>query len=1705
MADYFKDYTLPPRTWDQTQKVLDDANAPEDVHRLAFSEWAEANRNYGKRLGIFSDGEKNDSEQRFDSFVETQQLKLGMRDPVMEDVRKGYITTEEAFPNLDKANPIMRELVKGAAEGEPFAESYLQLIRNVSDTGDAFKFQLDKLTLPQEGGRSQGRGKPFISFEEAKERRAKAMKEIEDGLIRTRLVKSEYDRFFKGLNDEFHEKAVNGIAAQVPNLMAYVGIGMATGGIGTAALISGSQGYAQTNADATFNYLQNGDDFETASKKAFGPSVLSGAIEAALTLTFGKIGSTGAEDIFGIIAKQGVNKSANKLLRVAKGLGLEMTEEESIFALQSIVEKNSYNPNLTWADYTNDFVLRQTISGVLAGPTSVLSAFNPTPGEIKREKELNNVLDKKVESRNKSKTEESERVTAFDVVEESREVAEQSRSADYEKLPPEGKIENITEVEADYLARHVLSIAKASDSVETSLQKVKRMYETKEGKAVLDYVLNNRDKLDAINDQLKDQGAKYPAKFSISSDLKNPALTVKVSETESARIDFKESGKVKSQNIYNTKTGEVVGNFKDAKDFVSGKGGPGAAEAQAEFTRKKTFLNRLVNDPDVPQAAKDVIDPERDLVYKPVSNKATHAEALEAVVAAPSYSNITRQVLDTGSKMQGGIRTFMGMLAVKRMSNEYDQAVAEGNAVKADIIAQDIADFNFDFDEMVRTFGQDIQALASFSYIGKDLSLRVMQKMFKDGAEKDFNSKTASEREAIVDEINEALLQGDVESPSLEFRIQEIEQKLAEAEARAEAAEAKVLISDDALDFFKRMSDRLKPAADAARQRIKSKLGRLNSGVDPTLLADYSIIGAQVLSEVIYDKGKWTQRMVNEFGDSIKPFLDRIFKSSEEYLENEQTSVSRKGSLTSRLKKEIETLKARAGDIEAVRKAREKKPRTKEESPEIQELRKQLSDLRKAENELIKSDEAPKKAKAALKKRLQKRFRSVSKDFHSKFADILLKAAEGGVLRESDIREAYTQAVSTDVQLQKTLFNVAEKASKLDKNSQEYLDLEVELSDKLTRTMGVKLGDLFSQVWFNSVLSGLGTQAINVVGTQSNMITYVVPFMIDNLFNPSGLKRMFSIKNFHEAAQQASRDFQAEWGGRKTFRSGGEKLIVRPDALKTISEMADDTFGGKLLKTLALLRYAAYSLSASDAFNRRLMYEMVIHARYDIHANVTPERMAEITSEAEQYVDLGGSYKSEGEKKRRVATRIYETLRAEVPPKVLVEANRLAAVSTYTQKPEGTMGYVSDALQGLGRNLKIAGYDWFRYGVVPFTNIIGNVTNSSVGLAGYDVVRGIAGGSLADLRFNKEALNAVKKGDVLSVMQLFEQVDGKGLTSSERRVRAIRGVVGATTATLIGLKAIQDAEDDVEDPLFEFTAMGPKDAGKRAQWRQAGGEPYTVRINGGPPVKFTDGPWAVPFMVVGRLSDEARYERKKDRNLSENMVFLIATAAHAVSQSGYINSLVDFGGLFTGEEWSTDASVTSVALRPAQGLVVPAGLMRDLDTLLDSHMYSNKDRSMLAYILSGVPGVDRVATRPMINVFGEPMEVPLEGRIPGVRRLISIKDTEPEFTWMAENDIWVGKLTKDILVAGEKRLEKVGDADWAARMISNGFTREELYDIEKIAGPRIKAEIQRKMKQYPNPTQDQRKYLEKTIKKKVNAIRRDAKDEFIRNKINTIK
>lgn len=141
------------------------------------------------------------------------------------------------------------------------------------------------------------------------------------------------------------------------------------------------------------------------------------------------------------------------------------------------------------------------------------------------------------------------------------------------------------------------------------------------------------------------------------------------------------------------------------------------------------------------------------------------------------------------------------------------------------------------------------------------------------------------------------------ETKAIADRYADLQKKLAAAEERVKLLEVQKAIdeaagkpakpegiSDYAFKIAEQIASRLDKRADAARERLKARMGRMSSGVDPTVIADLAEIGAAHIWRGGLEFAKWSDRMVKDVGDWAMPYLKEAFEASKKLIDTEVVS-----------------------------------------------------------------------------------------------------------------------------------------------------------------------------------------------------------------------------------------------------------------------------------------------------------------------------------------------------------------------------------------------------------------------------------------------------------------------------------------------------------------------------------------------------------------------------------------------------------------------------------------------------------------------------------------------------------------------------------------------------------------------------------------------------------------------------------------------
>jgi N12 class adenine-specific DNA methylase/GGDEF domain-containing protein/adenine-specific DNA methylase len=126
-------------------------------------------------------------------------------------------------------------------------------------------------------------------------------------------------------------------------------------------------------------------------------------------------------------------------------------------------------------------------------------------------------------------------------------------------------------------------------------------------------------------------------------------------------------------------------------------------------------------------------------------------------------------------------------------------------------------------------------------------------------------AKTTTGVNGLLEQASRALLKNyGPMSDVVDQVIESLEGKAAPA-PKAQFADNKVFTADK---------------VEAARARLKSKLGNLNSGIDPELLVDGMTIAGAYIESGVRDFSQYAKAMVNDFGDKVTPYLLSFYEAA---------------------------------------------------------------------------------------------------------------------------------------------------------------------------------------------------------------------------------------------------------------------------------------------------------------------------------------------------------------------------------------------------------------------------------------------------------------------------------------------------------------------------------------------------------------------------------------------------------------------------------------------------------------------------------------------------------------------------------------------------------------------------------------------------------------------------------------------------------
>lgn len=524
------------------------------------------------------------------------------------------------------------------------------------------------------------------------------------------------------------------------------------------------------------------------------------------------------------------------------------------------------------------------------------------------------------------------------------------------------------------------------------------------------------------------------------------------------------------------------------------------------------------------------------------------------------------------------------------------------------------------------------------------------------------------------------------------------------------------------------------------------------------------------------------------------------------------------------------------------------------------------------------------------------------------------------------------------------------------------------LLDRLARA-NMRWWDLPIAFWYANVLSGPVTQARNVVGN----VTQVMANTLVSLRRPQDWP-----------AQMAALGRGLAMGGRdsidilRTGRVTGPRFN-RAEAAKALELVS---LPGRLDYMLTPWRLVGRTLAATDTLffrgaseQRAELLARMLARSEGLRGQALNTRVAEILGRSDvSRADARRVALAEGLTGMDLTRRIDDITERARPQAIRENARQYGLRATFNQEPYGVLGAAARGINRFSNEVPA-----FRF-IVPFTNVVANVVNEGLSW------------------FPPTAIGRSLWGHFRG------ELEGRPIASDEdlydQHARAALGLV-----LLSGVFAAAAAYQDDEDPWFAVTSLGPHDSGRRAQLRQRGWIPHSVKV-GDRYVSYANTPLAIPMAWLGNWFDGVRFNRLNELDLYTRLAYALSNTGQVILDQSFLDGLSRFLGGLQKDDPKASARMLEGFARSATSMVVPNAL-RQIDRMFDPTIYDSP--TMEAALVNSIPFARR-AGQPALNVWGQPVQIGTADTF------VSQAKEDPVLAALARHNLWISTPSSKTMV-----------------------------------------------------------------------------------------
>lgn len=638
--------------------------------------------------------------------------------------------------------------------------------------------------------------------------------------------------------------------------------------------------------------------------------------------------------------------------------------------------------------------------------------------------------------------------------------------------------------------------------------------------------------------------------------------------------------------------------------------------------------------------------------------------------------------------------------------------------------------------------------------------------------------------------------------------------------------------------------------------------------------------------------------------------------------------------------------------------------------------------------------------KLAPKKHAQRRAQRMPKIIETLMEMDAAGLLDGGVT-ERQVLDAYGKAFDLPELTPEQTRKLTAMAGALNKLPEGVLrqNKAREFLNEMALIEGIPASDAILSMWYANILSGIGTQGVNVWGNGTMALLKGVAAMAASPREARRYLKAARTMGLRQGLREGAAALRKGVGHKTNLkwdeaqRLNGLELISSQGGPKNLSQWIAwvGSVGGltryvfRLLGAMDLMfYYSAHEGMTALATARTIRKDRKLkpgtrafEAEFIRQMGGDESQWAADLDQARQELRAAGQAVDE----RLVNRRAYELRVERRSDRVREQASRWADRLTFQQDPEGFAREISGAIKRI-QNITPLGVPIGRL-LVPFNKIVSNVFENGIDFTPIGIARAAVGGHLTDR----------SKWGTMDVV--------------ERRERALSGVIGLGFASLFyALTKAWDDDDDVDAP-FRLYGPGPGSAAGRAAM-PAGWRPYSFKW-GDKYVSYAETPMGPMLAAVGALLDVERYSTSYGKKTAgDRAKMAIQAALRSFSSQGVLSTVQDGIEVLSGDTWKDP---TSLLGNPVRGVVPASGLVRDIGELFDNTKISDDD--LYGAMVKDVPVVRNYGTFPDRNWRGEPLT---QAGLPVVRRFVTKQKLDKESAWMGRNRLRVSMIEPHILV-----------------------------------------------------------------------------------------